>query len=116
VAAIPGVSPDGLQDLAIPIDAPWFGVRQHSLDQLETSLRELSEVYASRPDLRRFCRDQVIGAKTRAQHASRSERVSRIKRRAKAEMAEWMLVWLGDPALFPAWARLRRECLRIMPS
>jgi hypothetical protein len=22
-------------------------------------------------------------------------------------MVEWMLVWLGDPAMFPAWAALR---------
>jgi hypothetical protein len=27
----------------------------------------------------------------------------------KAEMVEWMLVWLGDPAIFPAWIQLRRQ-------
>lgn len=26
----------------------------------------------------------------------------------KAEMVEWMLVWLDDPAMFPAWASVRR--------
>jgi hypothetical protein len=111
LTTIPRLSPTDLQVLEIPVDPPWFGVRQDSLDRLETSLRELSEVYGTRPDLRRFCRDQVIGAKLRAQYASRNPRVDEIRRRAKAEMAEWMRVWLGDPALFPAWARLRREFL-----
>lgn len=110
--AIPNISPADLQGLEIPVDPPWFGVRQHTLDQLAASLRELSEVYAARPDLRRFCRDQVIGARARARYASRSERVNQIKRRTKAEMAEWMLVWLGDPALFPSWILLRLEFLR----
>jgi hypothetical protein len=27
-------------------------------------------------------------------------------------MVEWMLVWLGDPAMFPAWAGLRRKSLQ----
>jgi hypothetical protein len=27
----------------------------------------------------------------------------------KAEMVEWMLVWLDDPAIFPAWIQLRRQ-------
>jgi hypothetical protein len=38
--------------------------------------------------------------------------VNQIERRTKAEMAEWMLVWLGDPALFPSWILLRLEFLR----
>jgi hypothetical protein len=44
----------------------------------------------------------VIAAKSRARFLSR-------KYPLKAEMVEWMLVWLGDPAMFPAWAQLRRE-------
>jgi hypothetical protein len=38
--------------------------------------------------------------------------VAEQKRIVKAEMAQWMLVWLGDPALFPAWARLRMDLLK----
>ena len=111
VAAIPNISPTDLQELEIPVAPPWFGVRQHSLDQLQISLDALSDVYATRPDLRRFCRDQVIAAKSRARHASRNQRVVEIKRQIKAEMAEWMLVWLNDPALFPVWVRVRRDIL-----
>jgi hypothetical protein len=29
----------------------------------------------------------------------------------KAEMFEWMLVWLDDPAMFPTWAQLRRTTI-----
>jgi hypothetical protein len=111
VAAIPNISPTDLQELDIPVAPPWFGVRQHSLDQLQISLDALSDVYATRPDLRRFCRNQVIAAKSKAKFASRNPRVVEIKRQIKAEMAEWMLVWLNDPALFPVWARVRRDVL-----
>ena len=83
-------------------------VRQHSFAELEASLSDLSGVYAAHEDLRRECRDSVIAAKDRARYASRNGRASELKRRIKAEMVEWMLVWLGDPALFADWARLRR--------
>jgi hypothetical protein len=81
---------------------------QHTLDELESSLRELREVYATRPDLRRYCRDQVIAAKDRARWVARGAHATEDKRRLKTEMADWMLVWLGDPAMFPTWAEMRR--------
>ena len=84
-------------------------VKQHTFAELEASLRELSELYAAHDQLRRACRDAVIEAKDRARFASRNQRASELKRTIKAEMVEWMLVWLGDPALFEEWARLRRE-------
>jgi len=93
----------------IPISAPWAGVTAHSIDELEASLRELTDVYKTRPDLRRYCRDQVIAAKDRARWAARSPKVEESKRRMKAEMVEWMLVWLDDPAMFPAWVQLRKQ-------
>jgi hypothetical protein len=107
-AALPDISVTTLRAAGFPIAQPWRGVRQHSLDELEESLRELGEVYQSRPDLRRCCREQVIAAKDRARWISRGENVEHSKRQLKAEMVEWMLVWLGDPAMFPAWAQLRR--------
>jgi hypothetical protein len=109
---IPDISVLVLQRLEIPVDPPWCGVRQHTLEELEASLLALSEVYAIRPDLRRFCRDRVIAARALALHVSRNPRVAEQKRIVKAEMAQWMLVWLGDPALFPAWARLRMDLLK----
>lgn len=108
-AALPDVSEATIRDAGIPIEQPWRGVAQHTLDELESSLRELSEVYAARPDLRRYCREQVIAAKDRARWASRSLHAGEEKRRLKNEMVEWMLVWLGDPAMFPVWVGVRRE-------
>lgn len=108
-AALPDVSETTIRESGLPIAQPWFGVAPHSLDEMETSLRALSEVYAARPDLRRYCRDQVIAAKARARFAASSESVAPEKRRIKAEMVEWMLVWLDDPAMFPAWASVRRS-------
>ena len=101
-AALPDISDTTIRSAGIPIAQPWCGVRQHTLDELEMSLRELSEVYEKHPHLRRTCREQVIAAKTRARFLSR-------KNALKHEMVEWMLIWLGDPAMFPAWAALRRE-------
>lgn len=108
-AAVPKIAPEDLQGLGIPVDAPWSGVRQHTLEELEASLSDLTSIYAEREDLRRFCRDTVIRAKDRAKWASKSGRVAEEKRRLKAEMVEWMLVWLSDPALFPAWVQIRRR-------
>jgi len=103
------ISETTLRASGIPIGAPWRGVTAHSIDELEASLRELTHVYETRADLRRYCRDQVIAAKDRARWATRSPKAEESKRRLKAEMVEWMLVWLDDPAIFPAWVQLRRR-------
>jgi hypothetical protein len=107
-AALPDISETTIRNAGIPLAQPWRGVVQHTLDELESSLRELSEVYATRPDLRRYCRDQVIAAKDRARWVARGAHATEDKRRLKTEMADWMLVWLDDPAMFPAWAGMRR--------
>ena len=104
-AALPDISEATLRECGIPIEAPWCGANAHSFDELEQCLRELSRVFGERADLRRYCRDQVIAAKDRARWASKNE----LKRVMKAEMVEWMLVWLDDPALFPVWVALRRQ-------
>jgi hypothetical protein len=108
-AALPDISETTIRESGIPIAPPWSGVAQHTLDDLDASLRQFSDVYTSQPHLRRYCRDQVIAAKAKARFASLSDKVYESKRRLKAEMVEWMLVWLGDPALFPAWVQLYRE-------
>ncbi len=110
-AAMPNVAPEDLQGAGLPADAPWCGVRQHTLGELEQTLGALSAVYVARPDLRKFTRAVVVRAKERAKWASRSAAVAAEKRALKAEMAEWMLVWLSDPDLFPAWVALRRRAL-----
>jgi len=95
--SLPDIADSTIRSAGLPIAQPWLGVIQHSLDELESSLTELARVYEMRSDLRVWCRKQVIAAKDRARWLSR-------KHQSKAEMVEWMLVWLGDPALFPAWA------------
>jgi hypothetical protein len=110
-SALSDVSETTLRECGVRISAPWSGVAVHSIEELERSLAEFTKVYETRADLRRYCRDQVIAAKDRARWASLSPRVDEEKRRIKAEMVEWMLVWLGDPAVFPEWARLRRSAM-----
>ena len=39
-------------------------------------------------------------------------KVDEPKRRLKAEMTEWLLVWLDDPGMFTEWVKLRRVQLR----
>jgi hypothetical protein len=100
---LPDVSASVIRQSGLSIAAPWCGVRQHTFDELEQSLREFSAVYAARPDLRQLCRDEVIAAKDRAKWLSRRDNIDNEIRRRKATMAEWMLIWLSDPALFPVW-------------
>lgn len=102
--ALPDISASTIQQCGLPVDPPWCGIRQHTFQDLEASLREFSEAYESKPELRRLCRDQVIAAKDRAKWLSVSSRSDEETRRRKAQMAEWMLVWLGDPSVFPVWA------------
>jgi len=101
-----------IQQAGLPVAAPWCGIRQHTFDELEDSLLQFSTVYEVRPDLRRQCREQVIAAKDRAKTAIRSANGRRETRRRTATMAEWMLIWLGDPAIFRLWVRAipLRDC------
>jgi len=108
-SALGDISETTLRKSGIPIRAPWRGVAAHSIDELEASLRDLSLVYETRAELRRYARDQVIAAKDRARWAATSPGIEESNRRMKAEMVEWMLVWLGDPSMFPAWVQLRRK-------
>jgi hypothetical protein len=88
-------------------------------DQLEESLLGMGRTYADAMDAgdrerARYCRRQVIAAKDRAKFAAASPRTSPEKKAEKQEMAQWMLVWLGDPALFPAWLQARKRVLSLL--
>src|SRR5205807_6476383 len=90
------------------------GVRQSSFDELETSLLEMEKEYAKAiadkdVALAIACRRAVIQAKDRARLISRSEKVDPRKRQQKAEMVEWMLVWLENPGIFATWVALRKK-------
>jgi hypothetical protein len=57
----------------------------------------------------RYCRRQVIGAKDRARYLMHNPHTDREKRERKEEMAQWMLVWLENPEVFPAWVDARKR-------
>jgi hypothetical protein len=100
-----------LPDTGLDVDQPYRGVNTKTLDDLENSLVAMTEVYTYDPSARKLCRATVITAKDRTRFASRNPKVEPAKQTLKAEMVEWMLVWLGDPAMFPAWAALRKKQL-----
>ena len=112
---------DLLRETGLPFDQPHAGIRQHTLDELEQSLREMLLVYAEAKaagnrDRARYCRRQVIGAKDRAKFMVRNSRTPEEKKALKEEMVEWMLVWLENPEVFPAWVEARKRAVSKAPS
>jgi hypothetical protein len=98
---------DLLRDTGLPFDQPYAGVRQHTLEELEQSLLQMLAVYteavaAGNRDRARYCRRQVIAAKDRARFLAK-------KHPPKEEMVQWMLVWLENPEVFPAWVEARKK-------
>jgi hypothetical protein len=86
------------------------GVRQSDFDELERTLVALSRLYSTGGrETRRVCRRAVIEAKQHARWAARRAGSDEARRQIKEEMIQWMLVWLENPAVFPAWAPLRRK-------
>ncbi len=111
---------DLLRGTGLPFDQPYAGIRQHTLEELEQSLGEIGGVYANAVasgdrERARYCRRQVIAAKDRARFLALNPRTPIEKRREKGEMIEWMLVWLRDPSIFPAWVKARKHA-RAMES
>ena len=107
---------DLLRATGLPFEQPYAGVRQHTLEELEESLREMLAMYsdavaAGNRERARYCRRQVIAAKDRAKFLARSPRTSAEKQSLKAEMAQWMLVWLENPEVFPAWVEARKRTM-----
>jgi len=100
---------DLLRSTGLPFDQPYAGIRQHTLEELEQSLREMLAVYteataAGNRGRARYCRRQVIAAKDRARFLAK-------KHPHKEEMVRWMLVWLENPEVFPAWVEARKKQL-----
>lgn len=105
---------DLLRDTGLPFEQPYAGVRQHTFEELEASLGALLESYrtamaSGARERARYCRRQVIAAKDRAKFLAANPRTGEAKRAEKAEMAEWMLVWLDNPEVFPAWVEARKK-------
>jgi hypothetical protein len=110
--AFPSASESRLRKIiletGLKLEQPWRGVDNHSLDGLEETLTDLAHLYIREPSQ---IRKLVIAAKDKTRFAARNPKVTAEKRALKFEMVDWMLVWLGDPAMFPTWARLRRTQL-----
>ncbi len=105
-----------LRSTGLPFDLPWAGIRQHTFEELEESLCGMWRVYAEamesgNRDVARYCRRQVIGAKDRAKFLAASSRTTAAKKAEKEEMAQWMLVWLENPEVFPAWLEARKRAM-----
>jgi hypothetical protein len=102
-----------LADTGIPVEPPFGGVRQKTFDELERSLLELEEAYTRASEAgdrarAQQCRNAVIQAKDHARLAARRTQASPEKKHQKEEMIQWMLVWLENPGIFPAWVKLRK--------
>lgn len=102
-----------LAEAGIAVEAPFGGVRQKSFEELERSLLEMEAVYtraSATGDRTRaqWCRNAVIQAKDHARLAARGAKTSPEKKVQKEEMIQWMLVWLENPGIFPAWVKLRK--------
>ena len=107
---------DLLRQTGLPFEQPYAGVRQHTFEELEQSLRDLLAVYteatgAADRDCARYCRRQVIAAKDRAKFLAANPNTAAEMQAEKNEMAQWMLVWLENPEVFPAWVDARKKAM-----
>ncbi len=93
------------------------GVRQDTFEDLERTLLALEREYAAGDEARRTeCRRTVIAAKDRARWAQRRLAEADPRRELKAEMFLWMLTWLENPSVFPAWLALRKRATGMLVS
>ena len=105
---------DLLRETGLPFAQPYAGIRQKSFADLEQDLSEMLAVYAEAMragdrQRARYCRRQAIAAKDRARFVARNPKTPPEKKAQKDEMAQWMLVWLENPEVFPAWVDIRKR-------
>jgi hypothetical protein len=103
-----------LRAVGLPFAQPFAGIRQKSFAELEHDLLDMLAVYRTARqagDRQRtsYCRRQVIAAKDRARFIAHNPKTAPEKKAQKDEMAQWMLVWLENPEVFPAWVEIRKR-------
>ncbi len=103
-----------VRDSGLELDPVVEGIRQESFEELGRTLRALAGEYESalaRGDRRRAnrCREAVLTGKQHARLSARRAGASPEHRSRKEEMSDWMLVWLENPGIFPAWLNLREK-------
>jgi hypothetical protein len=87
-----------VRESGVPLAPMVEGVRQSNLGALELSLLALlAEYEPGDAEHRKAVRKLVITAKEHARWKGNQEHVL------------WLAMWLENPPLFPAWARLRKE-------
>lgn len=89
-------------------------LRFHNLDEAESALRRLNDIYqeyrkASDRVGTSLVRALVLKGKTRAESLASNPRVSLEKRREKQEIAHWFKVWLDLSDLFFDWLEMRKN-------
>jgi hypothetical protein len=107
---------DLLRETGLPFEQPYAGIRQHTFEELEQSLHEMLAVYrdaiaADNRDRARYARRQVIAAKDRAKFLAHNSKTPQEKRAQKEEMLQWMMVWLENPEVLPAWLDARKRAI-----
>jgi len=106
-----------LRETGIPLAPLAGGIRQDSFENLERTLIEMEREYAaavSSGDASRAgaCRRAAIAAKDHTRFSLRSPTLTPDQRAAKEEMLLWLLTWLENPGVFPAWLSLRKQAVR----
>src|SRR4051812_21629737 len=112
--ALAPVSPTYLRKLVraagLPMSPLVEGVCQQTLADLERTLLALQNEYElASPADKRGCRAIVIAAKDHARWALRKPGVDAGKVLPKQEMLLWIMTWLENPSLFPAWVLIRKR-------
>jgi hypothetical protein len=105
-----------LRATGLPLAPLVEGVRQDSLEELERTLLALEREYlaavrAGEHERAGACRHAVIEAKDHARLALRNPKTDPAKAARKREMILWMLTWLENPGVFPAWLALRKSAV-----
>ena len=102
---------DLLRDTGLPFDQPYAGIRQHTFEELEQSLREMLEVYsealaAGDRERARYCRRQVIAAKDRARFLAATRAAPRKSARKKKRWRSgcWS-GWKTPKSSQPGWTQ-----------
>lgn len=103
-----------LRETGVPLEPLVEGIRQDSFENLERTLLEMLREYAEavaagEAPRAKACRTAVIAAKDHARFALRRPALDREQRAVKDEMVMWMLTWLENPGVFPAWLELRKK-------
>jgi hypothetical protein len=99
-----------LRSTGLPLSALVEGVRQDSLEEAERTLVALSGAYVSSgAEMRKRLRAAVIDSKDRLRWALKKAEMEHERRKVKEEILLWVLTWLENPIVFPAWLSIRKR-------